>query len=471
MGCVLVSDLAPTSAAAATKKEAQAEGWKTACDRRQDVDACARFGLALRWGELGPHRDVDAFLYLEQACRLGSTRIGVCQEAEIALWNGSGRRDPEDDEGDDEDDEDDEYDEDEPGPILDLRPLLPMWEAECGRGALVACGKVGLAYEHPIGAISAIEWTHDQLGKPDAPPRDPVVARNFYEKACPTGHVATSIDGKKVPGASPLACTRLAVMLWAGEGGPQDILGAVAAADRGCQSALLLPTALHEEACHAGVEAREVLKEAGREVPPLTPWASPSASRGTRPRAHVEPGKHAEARLTNGDSISGKPAIAMDLAVGYGLRVASLESNPRPLHTIRAGWGLWFGFFGLELEAKHSTDHPIALDTRTYSRGLESVALRLALPLPQGWFELGGGVGVGGMRINGGEKVVWNGLRQTLRLVVSPRQREVGSILAFRLQVEELRPDFSFPFREIALTLAFDVGSVLGPGPAWPRSR
>ena len=168
---------------------------------------------------------------------------------------------------------------------------------------------------------------------------------------------------------------------------------------------------------------------------------------------------------------NGYAAIAMDLAVGYGLRVASLESNPRPLHTIRAGWGLWFGFFGLELEAKHSTDHPIALDTRTYSRGLESVALRLALPLPQGWFELGGGVGVGGMRINGGEKVVWNGLRQTLRLVVSPRQREVGSILAFRLQVEELRPDFSFPFREIALTLAFDVGSVLGPGPAWPRSR
>jgi TPR repeat protein len=424
-----------------------------ACVVDGDGDACLRAGRLWRTGqgETRPDRE-QAINLLAAGCRFGS--IDACTTAaDMYLRMEAGLRLLAD------------------GTVqLDMGSAADYFRAACEGGRLSACGLWGDLLYDPRSLLpnkDAGAYGLDQ---------DVLLARQAWADGCNGG----DIEGVKPlpPEGEALAadlrsCARLAdIHRGGGLGGRKDPRRQLYFLQRACRI----------EGGDAFCAQADALVAAGTEPEEAEPLPPPPDGGRDFNAGVNEPDadRFADPALGIRSREAGDRPHRVEFELGVGPRVVYPTTVQGVVAGVqwRLGFNLWFHLFGVSLEGGVLTNDPFNARTRTYTRMMNTVSFKLALPLDvpmplaaRAWFVIGVGPQLGALQLlDHPFELTW-GAREMVQFVLSsPQERGPRQWGAVRIEQQQSGWQTGNGEIEHSTQLMFLFGFTAGGwGPAWHK--
>ncbi len=363
---------------------------------------------------------------------------------------------------------------------LDFGAAALAFQRACRLGALQGCGLSGDLYMEPRALLPNPE------AKVHGIKVDMIQARQSWADGC-NEVKAPLLSDIVVPGKPPQAdgrsCLRLAQLHETGKAGVRKNV------ERSAQ--------FYKRACYATgkseycKDAERVLIDEMIDEQPGEAAVSPRADapseqelidettarerRSTQPhRPTPRVGRFTERKTGLRNTATTKP-IRFEVELGVGARWLYSQPSYASIKW-RLGINVWFGLLGVGLEGGFHTDKFLQPTERNYLRMMQSLSLKLAIPIPieaekfygELYLVLGGGATLGALELAQGEFMPTWGAREIIQLVaVTHAQRGPRQWGAIRFEQQQSLHPLSEGVAEhssqVILLFGFTFG---GPGPS-----
>lgn len=447
------------------------EALETACVVERKADACLRAGLAWKHGTgLERPDNQQAANLFDAGCLFGSKsacvllgRMYLAMETGMAFELPAGTV------------------------TLDFGAAAETFRRGCALGSLQSCGLWGDLYMEPRALLPRPE------AKAVGIKVDMIQAIQAWTDGC-NETKAPSLSDIAVPGKDPQAdgrsCLRLAQLTEIGRAGVRkNLVRSAHYYRRACYATG------KSEYCDTAdqVLAGEHQPDTGRRSSVSPRADAPSdedlVAETTAPerqavgseRRSVQPhrptprvGRFTDDRTGLINPVKAKP-IRFDVEFGLGARWLYSEPSYAAIKW-RIGINVWFGLLGVSLEGGFHNDSFLQPAEREYLRMMQSLSLKLAIPLPiqaekfygELYLVLGGGATLGALELDQGGFIPTYGARELIQLVVvTHAQRGPRQWGAVRFEQQQslhaLSEDIAEHSSQIILLFGFTFG---GPGPS-----
>ncbi len=357
---------------------------------------------------------------------------------------------------------------------LDMGSAAEYLRAACEKGRLASCGLWGDLLYNPRSLLPAPDAQHYGLDQ------DLLLARQAWADGCNEG----DIEGSRPlpPEGQPLvadlrSCARLAsIHQGGGLGGRKDPERQVYFLRRACR--IEGGDAFCAQADQVAQDA-QIAEVAGPAPMPDRPTEGLDLNAG---RNEPEADRFQDPDLGITSREAGDRPHRFEFELAGGARVVYPTSRQGVVAGARwqLGFNFWFHLLGISVEAGVLTNDPFNAQYRTYTRFMNSVSFKLALPLDvalpfaaRAWFVIGVGPQVGALQLfTDPFEVTW-GVREMIQFVLSsPQERGPRQWGAVRIEQQQSWWQSGGDEVEHSTLVQFVVGFTAGGwGPAWHKHK